>query len=224
MDFQWEKLKIYNREFDEERLKEDLSSFQYKIGKYPILLSAPHSVSQWRNKKRKAKEGYTGAFVKYLAEKKGCFSIYKTNNAQDDANYDIEHNLYKEKIIELVETYKIKVLIDFHGAKDTYGFDIELGTDNGRNLNGNKYIVDLIKESFTLYDIIKIQENNPFKADSMHTISKTIATKLKIPCIQIEIASKYRQEKNEEEIRKMIQAFEIFLDRLKEVLEKENNL
>lgn len=78
-------------------------------------------------------------------------------------------------------------MLDIHGAKDGQGFDIDVGTANLKNLNGqNKYLKDFIKigEKYNL----NITIDKVFKADTLHTVANTIARKTKIPCMQIEIA------------------------------------
>lgn len=181
---------IINNKFDEYKTKNE-KSFEYIEGKQKIILSAPHSVRQIRNNKIKGKDFCTGTIAILLQKAIGCYCIYKTKNCNDDANYDIENNIYKDKIIELIKNKKIKFLLDIHGAKDGQGFDIDVGTANYSNLNGkNKYIEDFIKigEKYNL----NITIDKVFKADTLHTVANTIAIKTKIPCMQIEIAKKYR--------------------------------
>ena len=179
-----------NNKFDEYKIKEE-KAFEYIEGKEKIIVSAPHSVRQIRNGNIKGKDSCTGTIAILLQKQLNCYCLYKTKNCNDDANYDIENNPYKDKIIDLVEKNNINFLLDIHGAKDGQGFDIDVGTANLKNLNGqNKYLKDFINigEKYNL----NITIDKVFKADTLHTVANTIARKTKIPCMQIEIAKKYR--------------------------------
>ena len=134
-----------NNKFDEYKIKEE-KAFEYIEGKEKIIVSAPHSVRQIRNGNIKGKDSCTGTIAILLQKQLNCYCLYKTKNCNDDANYDIENNPYKDKIIDLVEKNNINFLLDIHGAKDGQGFDIDVGTANLKNLNGqNKYLKDFIK-------------------------------------------------------------------------------
>lgn len=180
-------------------------------GKIPVILSAPHSVKQLREGKIKEAENQTGAIVSILAEKTGCFAIYKTYNNQDDANYDIENNEYKEEIKHIVKENNIKLLLDIHGARDEYNFDIDLGTAYGENINNNTEILEKLKSYLKKNKIENVTENKTFKADSIRTISKYINEETKIPCIQLEISWKYRDLNNLDNVKRLIKALEEFI-------------
>lgn len=190
MEITKREFKIINNKFDEFKANTN-KSFDILKGKEKVFLSAPHSVRQLRNGIIKGKDSCTGTIAITLQKAINCYCIYKTKNCDDDANYDIENNPYKDKIIDLVEKNNINFLLDIHGAKDGQGFDIDVGTANLKNLNGqNKYLKDFIKigEKYNL----NITIDKVFKADTLHTVANTIARKTKIPCMQIEIAKKYR--------------------------------
>ncbi len=186
-------------------------SFFVIKGKIPVILSAPHSVKQLREGKIKEAENQTGAIVSILAEETGCFAIYKTYNKQDDANYDIENNEYKEEIKQIVKENDIKILLDIHGARDEYNFDIDLGTAYGENINNNIEILKKLKECFKKYKIENVTENKIFKVDNIRTVSKCINEETKIPCIQLEISWKYRNLDNLDNIERLIKALKEFI-------------
>ena len=106
-----------NNKFDEYKIKEE-KAFEYIEGKEKIIVSAPHSVRQIRNGNIKGKDSCTGTIAILLQKQLNCYCLYKTKNCNDDANYDIENNPYKDKIIDLVEKNNINFLLDIHGAKD----------------------------------------------------------------------------------------------------------
>ena len=68
---------------------------KYRVisGKKEILLSAPHSVNQFREDDIRSAEKYTGSLVKYLANKLDIYGIYEIfthadpNNNEDNCLY-----------------------------------------------------------------------------------------------------------------------------------------
>lgn len=192
--------------------------FEIEEGTVPIMLSAPHCVPQTRNGIIKAKEGETGAIVQILAKKTGCYAIFKTSHRNDDANYDIDKNVYKENLREIIKRENIKLLLDFHGAKNENTFDVEIGTDEGKNINQENGIVIELKEKLKHQGIFNIVENQKFKASSIHTISKYIHETTNIPCIQLEITGRYRHIEYLDGIKKLIIGMEEFIETMKEKL------
>lgn len=214
----YEKLIEYNKKYEEntrDGRKEKLP-YEYEVGSVPILLSAPHSVNQIRNGRLKVADGFTGGIVKYLAKESNTSYIIKTFNNQDDANYDIEQNPYKEKILELIQKNNIKLLLDIHGCSNRHRFHIDIGTDNGNNIKGREDILQELINSLERAQIDKIQVDKKFKAHPINTISKTIAMNSEIPCIQIEIANYYRIpiKQNRQRVEQIIIALEDFIKKV----------
>lgn len=208
-----QRIESYNKKFDEyenKPLKEE-QTFEVIEGKIPVLLSAPHSVRQLREGKIKGKDRYTGAITIELAKQTNSFAIYKTYNNQDDASYDIENNEYKEKVLELIDKHNIKVFLDIHGAKDTDEFDVDIGTDEKRNLNGKTQILENLIKNLKEKGITKIGIDKKFKACTMHTLTKKIASSTNIACMQIEITRKYRDLEQVEKMEKIINAIKSWI-------------
>ena len=181
-----ERIEKFNHElYDNEknRLNNKEKSFRVIKGNIPVIISAPHSVKQLREGRVKGAEYQTGAIASILSEETSCFAIYKTYNNQDDANYDMENNEYKEEIKKIIKENDIRILLDIHGAKDEHNFDIDLGTAYGENINNNIEILKRLKNYFKKYKIENVTENKTFKADSIRTISKYINKETKIQCI-----------------------------------------
>lgn len=199
-----------NKKFDEYNEK-NTESFKYIKGKEKIILSAPHSVSQIRNGKIKGKDIATGTIAISLQKSLNCYCIYKTRNNNDDANYDIEKNPYKDKLLEIIEKEDIKFLLDIHGAKANQGFDIDIATNNLKNVNGKtEYVTDFINIG-KKYGINNITVDKVFKASTIHTIACTISEKLKIPCLEIEISKEYRDIKTFQNIQVLLNFLEEYL-------------
>lgn len=213
-----DRIKKYNEIFDEYKNQYDKTkkSFRTIQGEVPVLISAPHSVRQLRNGKIKGKDLYTGPIVMEIANQTKCYAIYKIFNNQDDANYDIENNEYKEKVLEIIKQRNVQLFIDIHGASNNDEFDIDIGTDNYRNLNGKKEVLEKFIQLCNKNGIYKIGIDKKFKASTLHTITKTVATNTKIPCMQIELTRKYR---NIEDFEKMKKIIDIMVELIKDFYE-----
>ena len=214
MDNLKERIGKFNKELygkEKERLRNKEKSFAVIKGRIPVIISAPHTVKQLREGKIKEAENQTGSIAYILGEETGSYVIYKTYNNFDDANYDIENNEYKEEIKHIVRENNIKLFLDIHGAKDDYDFDIDLGTSYGENVNNNIEIIENLKECFKNHKIENVTENKTFKANTIRTISRYINKETKIPCIQMEIAWKYRDLKNLDNIKNLIRALKEFV-------------
>ena len=198
--------------FDKEEIRRKNKENPFKIiyGNIPIILSAPHSVKQTRNGKIKEAEGETGAIVQILAKRTNAYAIYKTYNNNDDANYDISNNLYKEELKQIIESNNIKLLLDLHGAKYESNFSIDIGTDYGKNVK-NSNIIHILKGCLKKHKIDNVKENEKFRASTLHTISKYISESTGISCVQLEVAGQYRYIENIDGVEKFINAIDDFI-------------
>ncbi len=166
-------------------------------GNIPILISAPHSVEQFREGKIKAAEHRTASIATFLNSQYNCYIAYKTVNFNDDANYDPK-SYYKEKLIEIIEKEKIKLLLDLHIMSPTREHNIDLGTGVGNNVSYKYDLIKTIKSSFELFNIEKVKVDSVFKAAYKNTVSATIARRNKIPCFQVEMNWRLLDENNKE--------------------------
>lgn len=84
-----------------------------------LILSAPHSVRTFRNKKEKAPDLYTGALVKFLGRKNNLSTITRRR-------FSIEKNSITDFILQhqLEHFY----FLDIHGMKENDDFDLAIGT------------------------------------------------------------------------------------------------
>lgn len=192
----------------------DAGSDNFKIikGDMPILLSAPHAVKQIREGKIKSEDGLTGAIVEYLCIKTGTNGIVRTYNHNDDPNYENTGKAlkYKETILNCIIEKNITILLDIHGCKDIHGFDIELGTNYGENINQDERILEILKTEFSKIGTVVIDEK--FKASRTTTVSNFINKNSNIPCVQIEISKKFRREN--ENLIKLINTLESVIYKL----------
>ncbi|WP_085506029.1 hypothetical protein [Thalassobacillus devorans] len=180
-----DQIKLIEKRFINENLTET-THYEVKAGTAPIIISAPHSVPQLREGSVKQGEFRTGVLALLLNKHLGCFSIYKTRNNGDDANFD-ESCEYKEALIETIKENQIELLIDLHIMSPKREADIELGTGYGKNISNNTYLIERCTASLKENGIENIVVDENFPASYPHTVSATIARECNIPCIQIEM-------------------------------------
>ena len=186
-------------------------SYEFKIGNIPILLSAPHSVKQFREGKQKIQDSLTGPIAEVLADLTKCSCIYRIYNDGTDPNYYNEDGGYKQEIEKIIHEHNIKLLIDLHGAKNREEFNVDIGTNNGINLNGKLELPKLLIKSLERNGVENIKQDYLFRASKHYNVSKTIAERTKIPCMQVEIALKYRDLNNFENVEKVINGLQEFI-------------
>lgn len=169
-------------------LKNHKASYEILTGTCPVMISAPHSVSQTRNGKRKPAEPYTGALAKMLHNELSCSVIYKTRNLKDDANYD-KNSPYKNDLAKYVQQNGIKCVIDLHQLSDSRNVMIDIGTNRMKNLYNDLKLLNIILEAFSKRNLGILQIDEPFAASGEYTVSAFISSSCRIPCVQLEINS-----------------------------------
>ena len=172
-------------------LKNHKASYEILTGTCPVMISAPHSVSQTRNGKRKPAEPYTGALAKMLHDELSCSVICKTRNLKDDANYD-KNSPYKNDLAEYVQQNGIKCVIDLHQLSDSRNVInamIDIGTNWMKNLKNTLTPLNIILEAFSKRNLGILQIDKPFAASGEYTVSAFISSSCRIPCVQLEINS-----------------------------------
>ncbi len=176
---------------------EETNTINYTFikGNIPILLSAPHAVKQQRNGKVKVQDSYTGGITEYLCNTCNTYGIIRNHNVLDDPNTDNSGPgfAYKQKILNTIKEYDIKLLLDIHGCSDYHNFDFCIGTNNGENINGRKDILEFLYNKLTTIGKTVIDEC--FKANLNENVSRYISHHSTIPCIQLEISTQFRIDK-----------------------------
>ena len=181
--------------------------FWFSIGKLPVLVSAPHAVRHFRQKKIKMSDQYTGSIVYLLSQLTGCHAIATTKLYGGDPNMDAPC-LYKEKISEIIRREKVKFVLDIHGAAGERDFDVDFGTDSGRTLLLEKEVMlQTLERNFQMFGFNKISHDY-FAASGPNTVANFVARELKIPAVQVEINKKYRvPAQNSQGFHRIIGAF-----------------
>ena len=154
-------------------------------GNNKILISAPHGVSQVRLGKFKMSEIGALSTALYLQKETNSYLIAKTQNNNDDANFD-ESCPYKSTIAGLIRNKDIQYIIDIHGLSSKRECDVNLGTHLGNNIKTNKKIFDSLHRTLIKNGFITTIDQ-PFMAGSK-TISGSMASKFpQVWTLQIEI-------------------------------------
>lgn len=171
---------------------------KYRVlsGNLPILISAPHAVNQIRGDDVRDAEKYTGSLTRYLSNVTNSYAIFELFT-HADPNNDDKHD-YKNGIINLIETYNIKLLIDIHSSTFSDDTDIDIVTNLRTTLCGIDNLPDIIKDIGNKYNI-KIGENNKPNKSSENEIIAVSSFICGIPSIRLVINNKKLDIINNEE-------------------------
>lgn len=164
--------------------------FRYFEGKLPVLVSAPHAVRHFRQKRIKISDEYTGSIVYLLNKLTCCHALAVAKLYGGDPNMD-SPCLYKEKIMEICKREKIKLVLDIHGAARDHKFDIDLGTHGLTTLRGKMGLQETLECNFQRFGINTISKDH-FAASGPNTVTNFVARELEIPAVQIEVNKMYR--------------------------------
>ncbi|MCO1604255.1 N-formylglutamate amidohydrolase [Desulfosporosinus nitroreducens] len=164
--------------------------FWLSVGELPILVSAPHAVRHYRQKKIKMSDQFTGSIVYLLNKLTGCHAIATTKLYGGDPNVD-DPCIYKEKISDFCNIKKVKFVIDIHGAARERLFDVDLGTNSGKNLLGKARVPEILEQNFKDFGLSRTSHDY-FPASGPNTVTNYVARELGIPAVQLEINKQYR--------------------------------
>lgn len=184
---------------------------KYRVlsGNVPVLLSAPHAVNQIRGEDVRDAEKYTGAFVRYLCNATSSFGIFQLFT-HADPNNDEDHN-YKNAVINLINAYNIKLLIDVHSSTFKDDTDIDIVTNSRQTLRGMDSLFDKLKLLGVKYNV-KVDENNVPNKEKSNEIITVASLICGIPTMRIVINNKKLDVLNDEEsINKLLLLMEEFI-------------
>ncbi|MDP4160691.1 MAG: hypothetical protein Q8911_13185, partial [Bacillota bacterium] len=164
--------------------------FQVFPGKLPVLLSAPHAVRYYRQKKIKPSDQFTGSIVYLLNRLTGCQAIAATKLYGGDPAND-NPCIYKAKISEICQRNKVKWVLDIQGAARELDFDIALGTNNGKTLMDKASLTETLIRNFQAFGLERLSHNH-IADTGRHSVVTYVAHELGIPAVQVEINKQYR--------------------------------
>lgn len=164
--------------------------FRVFPGTVPILVSAPHAVRHFRDRKIKMSDEFTGSIAYLLNRLTGCHTIAAVKLYGGDPNSDAPC-MYKERTAKICSREKIRFLLDIHGAAREHDFDVDLGTNAGKNLLGKAELLEILERNFQTFGLSHLSKDH-YTASGANTIANFVAREIRIPAVQIEINKQYR--------------------------------
>ncbi|GAB6172241.1 hypothetical protein JCM15765_17190 [Paradesulfitobacterium aromaticivorans] len=164
--------------------------FRVFPGTIPVMVSAPHSVRHYRQRKIKMSDEFTGSVVYLLNKLTGSHAIAVAKLYGGDPNVD-SPCIYKDRIAEICNREKVQWFLDIHGAAREHNFDVDLGTNGGKTLLGKVQFPEVLERNFQAFGLIRISRDH-FAAFGRNTVTNYVARELGIPAVQIEINKQFR--------------------------------
>lgn len=174
-------------------------SATYKVikGTLPILISAPHVFSHRRPSlmlSYKIGEDSTDDIVQNICFNTGAWGIYQKEETTYDPNYHrLEENPYKQEVKKIIEENKIKFFIDIHGLSEEHEYDLAIyypsKFSNSIKLANDVY-KSIDKKNLKGINVCILR----FRDDDQETLGEFVASQLRVPSIQLEIAKYIRQK------------------------------
>ena len=165
-------------------------------GKKEVLLSAPHVYAHRRPRLSmayKIGEPLTDTVVEDVCRESNSFGIVLTTESDYDPNYHKEKsNLYKQEIRKIAKENKIKYFVDIHGLKDGHMYDIAVyyPTQFRKSIMLSKLLQKGLEKGELRGVNIAIFR---FPSRLGETLGEFVASKLRVPSVQIEVARYIRE-------------------------------
>ena len=173
-----------------------MKKYEVIKGKEKYLFSAPHPYPHRRpslGRKYKEHERYTDDIVKGICKKSNAFGIYIKDQIDYDPNYHKKDNPYKKEIKKIVKDNEIEKFVDIHGLSDSHMIDIAIyyKTRFRKSIDLAKEISEVLnkgKLKGLSIQILRLPEEN------RETLTEYVASTLRVPAVQIEIARYLRDD------------------------------
>jgi hypothetical protein len=170
------------------------AEFSYITGQIPVLLSAPHGSVHMRLGELKQEDEYTSGFARLMAEITNAHVIYTRRKSDTDPNWypDIP---YKHLLQKIVETEKIRFVLDIHGASEQRTFGIALGTMYGKSCPQQREVIIYQLESHGFNQrakdpLSRLDVDRTFSAVGQvgqETVTRFVSERLGVPAAQLEL-------------------------------------
>lgn len=188
-------------------------------GSIPILVSAPHAVTQTREGKDKRAEILTGALALWLHEEAGVHVFCRARSDGHDPNFDaFEENAYQRELVRYCLEHRISCVLDLHGAASDRGFGVDIGTGGKEHLSllGHKFLLDLMDASLvqTVGKLGRfddaVMHDGVFAAAGQHTIGRNVSERAQVPALQLEINGQLRNVANPSAVAALAKGLALF--------------
>ncbi|HNT55823.1 MAG TPA: hypothetical protein PKG95_13990 [Anaerolineaceae bacterium] len=165
--------------------------FCYHPGRAPVLISAPHGAAHTRRGRVKDEEDFTTALAMLLAERTGAHAICACWQSDTDTNY-VSDTPYKQALAAAVQRWRIRFVLDLHGAAFHHEFGLALGTLNGASCPVDWLLVPLARFGFGCDGswLSRLDVDQTFTGlgrSDQETITRFAREQLHLPAAQIEI-------------------------------------
>jgi len=178
----------------------EVKTAEYQIikGNAPFLISAPHV---YLHKKPtlvgiyKQGEPFTDVICQQICKDTNSMGIFLTKEIEYDPNFfKVKENPYKEEVRKIVKNSKKQLFLDIHGLNDKYQYDI--GIYYLSRFGKSKRIARELREALSKGELKGISIHIfRFLDNGQETLSEFVASKLRVPALQIEIARYIREDK-----------------------------
>ena len=172
--------------------------FGYAFGRLPILLSAPHGAAHQRNGRLKAEDDFTAGMVRLVAEQTGAHALYLRSRSSVDANFD-GGVPYKQFLAGIVRRYRIRFVLDVHGAAAYRDFGLALGTLNGASCPHERALILSVLDQYGIREdapwLRRLDLDDTFSGmggAGQETITRFVSQRLRVPAAQLEINAHLR--------------------------------
>lgn len=172
------------------------TSHIYLPGRRKILITAPHAELHKRDGQEKHAEPKTGLIARYLSEKFNCHALITNGSQEHDPNFDLVCPLtlsgcpFKEAVSEIVDAGGIQLVIDLHQLHPMRPFDFVIGTNDGKTVAGNDFLVAELRELLLqLAPHVLVNPSFGYSARHFATITRYVAEAHEIPAMQLEMNS-----------------------------------
>lgn len=171
--------------------------FKIIKGSNPILLSAPHTFSHRRPSltlSYKLAEPWTDDIVREICANTGAWGIVLVDETDSDPNYyPLKSNEYKKEVVNIVKDGKIKKFLDIHGLNDEHEYD--MGIFYPSKFFNSIQLAESVSKGISRGNLRGVSTCVlRFEDGERESLGEFVASKLRVPSIQIEIA-RYIREK-----------------------------
>ena len=178
----------------------DALPFSVVEGELPVIVSAPHAVSQLREGRVKPSDDFTGAMALVVAELSGASVIVASRYDACDPNWDpFEHCAYKQALAEMVRKLGAVAVLDLHGVPAAAPDAIEVGSADGLTVKAmpgvDEFACRFLREQLSEHLGRRgktVGLNGRHGARGANTVAHAIARECGVAALQIEISSPFR--------------------------------
>lgn len=178
----------------------DAPAFSVVEGKLPVIVSAPHAVSQLREGRVKPSDDFTGAMALVVAELSGASAIVASRYDACDPNWDpFESCAYKQALAEMARELSAVAVLDLHGVPAAAPDAIEIGSADGFTVKAMpgvdefacRYLREQLREHLERCGKT-VGLNGRHAARGANTVARAIARECGVATLQFEMSSPFR--------------------------------